>query len=223
MNNVFSQIQEKFGVQEVPEGMFYAFEFALRFDLGGEDFDSDRPLLRFARAFERADAIAQSVLCNASEIILLLSTYGVEKPEKARLKPLKSCGMKRSAFEHVWKTAQQDTDHIAECGYDLFRHWDIARLKNKPSVPEILWLSVARDLRIKPALGRYSSAYLVDIANGLIVHAYDYRGMDVVALRKSSLSPLFSSHHDWLLDYDLARMEKTFGQDTDPSRKTKRT
>jgi len=39
---------------------------------------------------------------------------------------------------------------------------------------------------------------------------YDDRGLDIIASDKDTLSPIYTKHNDWLLDYDRARMEEIF-------------
>lgn len=211
MKSIFAKIQEQFDVQELPHGMFHAFDHALRFELGGEQFGTDRPMRRFAQAHERSNAVSQTFFENSSEVFVLLSTYGIEQPDIKRLKPLKLCGIKRSEFQYLGKIAQQDDDHIAEFGSDLFRHWDIAKLKDKQTISEILWLGIASEMGIKPTFHGSTIAYLVDAENGLILHLYDDRGMDVVAIHKAPLRDLFVRYNDWLLDCDLTRMTDMFG------------
>lgn len=211
MKNILVKIQEQFDIQELPHGMFYAFDYALRFELGGEEFGTDRPMRRFAQAYERSNAISQAFFAKSSKIYVLLSSYGMEQPDKKRLKPLKLCGIKRSEFQYLSKTAQHNDEHIAEFGSDVFRHWDIAKLEDKQTISEILWLGIASEMGIKPTFYDSTTAYIVDAENGLVLHLYDDRGMDVVALQKEPLSNLFVSFNEWLLDYDLTRMTDMFG------------
>lgn len=211
MKSILIKILEQFEIQEIPHGMFYSFDNALRFELGGDEYGTDRPMRRFAQAYERSNAISQEFFANSSEVYVLLSSYGMEQPDKERLNNLHLCGIKRSEFQHLSKTAQQDDDHIAEFGSDAFRHWDIAKLKDKQTISEILWLGIAREMGIKPTFYRSSNAYIVDAENGLILHLYDDRGMDVVAFHKAPLSNLFVKFNDWLLDYDMTRMTDMFG------------
>lgn len=209
MERILAQIQEQFGIQELPHGMFYTFDNALRFELGGE-FGTDRPMRRFAQAYERSNAISQAFFDHSSEVFVLLSSYGMEQPDKKRLKHLNLCGIKRAEFQYLSKTAQQDDEHIAEFGSDVFRHWDIAKLKDKQTISEILWLGIASEIGIKPTFYGSTAAYIVDAENGLILHLYDDRGMDVVAIQKTPLNDLFARFNDWLLDYDLTRMTDMF-------------
>lgn len=212
MDNFIADIQEKFGIDEVPHGLFYNFDHALRFELGGEEFGTDRPMRRFLRAHERANIVARSFFEKSSEIFVLLSSYGTEQPDKTRLKPLKLCGIRRSDFRYLGKTAQCDGDHIKEFGSDLFHHMDVAKLDDKRMISEILWLGIATEMGIEPRFKGGASAYIMDVENGLILHLYDDRGMDIVSVQKAAAAEIYTRYNDWLLGYDIARMTNVFGQ-----------
>ncbi len=154
MNSIFTQIQQEFGVQEFPDAMFYEFEYALRFELGGGGVGIDRPMRRFIHAFERASAISQTLFEHSAEVFLLLSSYGETQPNKKRLKPLKLCGIKHSEVGYLGKTPQNDTDYIAAFGCDLFQHWDTVKLKDKQSIAEIMWLCIAPDCLTSALVGQ---------------------------------------------------------------------
>ena len=212
MKTILADIQDQFGVQELPHGLFHAFDNALRFDLGGTESNIHRPMRRFCQAYERACTIAHAHFEDLSEIYLLLASYGLEQPSKRRLNHIELCGVERSEVQYVSKTAQQDEEHMAEFGCDQFRHWDIVKVNDKRSISDIMWLCIASEMMIEPAF-HSTTAYLVDTRNGLILHAYDDRGLDVVSLNKSQLSELFIKFNKWLLECDLARMSAMFASD----------
>lgn len=214
MQNVMIRIQEQFGFQELPHGLFHSFDHALRFELGGESLGMDRPILRFTQAHERAKAVSQTLFRNSSEVFVLLSSCGMEKPEKKRLKPLKLCGVKRSDISYLCSYPQQKDDNTAEFGSDLFRHWDVAQLKDRETVSEILWLGIASEMPIEPGFHGSLGAYLVDISEGLILHVYDDRGMDVIATKPAPLQELFKAYQAWLQQSDLPAMTAMFGGDS---------
>lgn len=43
------------------------------------------------------------------------------------------------------RPTQADDDHNAESDSDLFRHWDVARLEDRQTISEILWLGIASE------------------------------------------------------------------------------
>ncbi len=214
MKDFMVKIQEKFGVQELPHGLFHSFDRSLRFELGGEEFGTDRPMRRFIQAIERSKAVSQTFFGNSPEVFVLLSSYGMEQPDRKRLAPLQFCGIKHCEFKYLSKTPLQDDDHIAEFGSDLFRHWDVVKLKDGQSISEILWLGIASEMAIEPSFRGLMSAYVVDLSNGLILHVYDDRGMDVVATKDAPLKILFTTYRTWLLEHDLPRMNAKYGDGT---------
>lgn len=214
MINVMTKIQEQFGFQKPPHGLFYSFDRALRFELGGEGFGSDRPIRRFVQAHERANTISQTLFENSSEVFVLLSSYGTEKPKKKRLKSLKLCGIKRREIQYLCREPQQDAEHIAAFGNDIFRHWEVAKLEDRRAISEILWLGIASEMAIEPSFRGSLSAYLVDLSNGLMLHVYDDRGMDIIATNEVPLKKLFTTYRSWLLEYDLPQMPAMFGGGT---------
>ncbi len=209
MKHDFTKIQKKFGIREFPHAMFYEFDHALRFELGGNGIGVNRPLRRFIQAFERARTISQVLFSQSAEVCILVASYGTVQLDKKRLKPFKLCGLSRSKFDYLGKTPQVDEVPIAEFDSDLFRHWDMALLKDKQMMAEIIWLCIAPELGIRPST-RGLSVYLVDVENGLALHVYDDRGMDVVSVEKTPLMSIFAEYHNWLLDSDLAQMTETF-------------
>ena len=210
MYSVFEQINRKLGVPELPGAMFYDCRYALRFELGGE-LHPKRSIRRFMQAHGRALAISEALFRNSAEVFVFLSSYGPSKPRLKRLRPFQYTGLKRSAFTYVAKTAQRDDDYTSEPKTALFRHWDVAKVESSNTIPEILWLGIASDIGVKPCFRSTGSAYLVDATNGLALHVYDDRGMDVAAVTARPLKELFDTYNDWLLPYDLARMTDMFG------------
>lgn len=211
MKDILAKILEPLCIEELPHSLFTSFDQSLRFELGGEEFGADRPMRRFAQAFLRSNAISQALFERSSEVYVALSSYGDEKPPSKRLIPLKHCGLKKHEFKYLGKTPQEDDGHYLEDGSNIFRHWDMAKLNDKGTISDILWLGIAAELGIKPTFYGSTKAYLIDPEYGLVLHLYDDRGMDVVATHNASLVDLFLRFNDWLLDYNRARMTSMFG------------
>lgn len=136
-----NEIESVFGCAELPHGLFYEFEAALRFELGGQGVSTKRPIKRFIQAFERAEAVAAE-LFERLFVWLLSSTFGEASPPKKHLKPFKVIGLPRSDFADLGAVAQNDADHIEEFGEDLYRHWAGALLYDPDLIKEALWLAV---------------------------------------------------------------------------------
>lgn len=208
MEEFIQRFKTDFTPAEFPHGMFYNCDIGLRFELGGEENSTSRPLKRFAQALSRADAVSSSVFSKSSSVWLLSSTYGTELPAKKRLKPYKFCGLTKSSFEYLGATPQLDNNHIQTFGSDLYRHWDVAKLADIGQLHEVLWLTLGSELGIKPTV--YADIYIVDFEKSIALHPYDDRGMDVVSMDEENLAHLYDKHKSWLLEYDATQMKAKF-------------
>lgn len=74
----------------------------------------------------------------------------------------------------------------------------------------LLWNNIAQDIGIEPKAPVLSK--LADVDLGVVVDAYDDRGMDVVALSPEPIQHLHQRFNTWLLDYDRERMSKVFSR-----------
>jgi hypothetical protein len=63
-----------------------------------------------------------------------------------------------------------------------------------------------------PHKGDYISdrIYFVHPKKKIIYHMYDDRGLDIVALDREALRPVYLKYHDWILDYDREWIDKIF-------------
>ncbi|PJJ59051.1 DUF3885 domain-containing protein [Hymenobacter chitinivorans] len=52
--------------------------------------------------------------------------------------------------------------------------------------------------------------FFLNLTRGLIFHMYDDRGLDIIAVDKATLQPLFKTYNSWILDYDRAQVEAAF-------------
>lgn len=53
--------------------------------------------------------------------------------------------------------------------------------------------------------------YFINQTRNIIFQMYDDRGADVLAARTDALRDLYTTHNDWILDYDRDRINQTFG------------
>lgn len=202
-------IDAAFGWRGFPRGLFYHASFGLRFELGG---DLEGPL-RFVQALDRARAVASALFSESQTLVATVSFYGEERATRRRsaaIQQLEQIGF-RHPFEAPAKVAENDQDHIAEFGGDLYRHWYAANFTNdEASVTALLWASISREMDIRPKARWVDTIHLVDIKKRLALTAYDDRGMDVIGPSKPALSSIYSSFNSWLLDYDRAEMDAKF-------------
>ncbi len=211
MDDVIAKLQSVFGLSVFPDALFYRFEAALRFELGGETFSvNGRPLQRFLQAVIRAISVAEAVFEKSSSITLLVSHYDRPKPSAAKFRGITATGLARKDFSLVASTAQNDDEYRADFGEDLFLHQFVYNGDARHVLADVLWLAVAKEMPIRPEV-RWLSVYLVDFDRGICLHPYDDRGMDLVVMDPATLAPIYRAFGDWLLPYDRARMDATFG------------
>jgi hypothetical protein len=73
----------------------------------------------------------------------------------------------------------------------------------------LLWNQIAQDVGVTPQAPVLSK--LLDVERGVMVHAYDDRGMDITALERDRITDLYARFDAWLLDHDRVRMSEAFG------------
>nr|WP_280818068.1 DUF3885 domain-containing protein [Zongyanglinia huanghaiensis] len=71
-----------------------------------------------------------------------------------------------------------------------------------------MWLALGCELGIRPA--SFADIYFVDFKKGIVLYAYDDRGMDVSAVRKEDLMSLYKNRNSWLLEYGFDEMKTVF-------------
>lgn len=200
-----------YGVSELPTPIFYHLPHALRFELGG---DASWGVPRFLRGYQRAKAVADSLFAATPELGVLIATTDEAKLGRehgAKLKALQACGFDTKALKSIGSIAQNDAGYIAEYGQDLFEHWlaSEAPLPSRSVLEPLLWSAVACEMPIKPS-ARGLNLYLADPVRKVVLHVYDDRGMDIAAVDREALRPIYERFSDWLLDYDRERMDAAF-------------
>ncbi len=73
----------------------------------------------------------------------------------------------------------------------------------------LLWTSIAEEMAISPHAPVMS--WLIDFDTMIVLHVYDDRGMDVRALDRDSIAPLYQEFGAWLLEPERSRMAAVFG------------
>ena len=73
----------------------------------------------------------------------------------------------------------------------------------------LIWCAISYEMAIAPKAPVLS--FLADLERGILMHVYDDRGMDVTALDRQPLLPVYRDREEWLLAYDRSRMDEAFG------------
>jgi Domain of unknown function (DUF3885) len=210
MDDVIAKVQSIFGVPAFPDAMFYQFDAALRFELGGEVFAvQKRPIKRFLRAVTRAVAVAEAVFLTSGPLTLLVSHYDRKKPTAAKFRGIEASGLTRRDFTLLASAPQNDAEHLAPFGEDVFRHQFVYKGDARGVLTDVLWLALAKEMPISPDM-RWLSVYFIDFERGICLHPYDDRGMDLVAMDTALLAPIYNAFGNWLLPYDRERMDTAF-------------
>lgn len=204
------QIDAAFGWPGFPRGMFYQAPFGLRFELGG---GLDSGPIRFVQALDRAKAVASALFAKSETPVAVVSINGEKRTTRrisAAIRQLERIGFPHP-FGPATKVPQEDQEYIAEFGEDLFRHWYSAQFTNEEAwVTALLWVSIAREMDIRPKARWLDTIHIVDFQHRLALTAYDDRGLDVVGPSKTALSSLYQRFNPWLLDHDRAEMDARF-------------
>jgi hypothetical protein len=205
-----NRIEEAFGWRGFPDGLFYAADHGLRFELAG---DVDEYALRFVRAIERARVVAGEFLSGSENLTAVITHHGDEKRSSrgaASLKKLKEIGF-HADFGPPDRMPEKNESYAREFGTDLYRYWYSADFeKTEGSITALIWAAIAREMAITPKAQWLDGIYIVDFQRRLAICPYDDRGLDVIAPDRASLQPLYEKLNTWLLDYDSKAMDAKF-------------
>lgn len=203
MTDWLKRFHETFGDDRDPGGSPAEYDCWLRFELGGEDWGTDRPIRRFLQAHFRACEIAERAFKASDQIYALIRTYGTSDGIDADFSRL------RGTFPKILK---RDFDFdLPENSPEEREFWHVLPIEEAIQCKELLWLDIAVEMGIGPA-AQGSSSYLVDFDRKIIAFAYDDRGMDVVSMDKSVLRPVYDEFRTWILDTEQDRVRAFFGE-----------
>ncbi len=206
----FGEIEEAFGVSELPNALFYSFPWGLRLELSDvETASGTRHLERFLDALTRAKIITHACLNDSQTVDVFLSRYGPKHPAPAMPKvvdQLEDIGFDGGRLNYCG-SVKHDDDWMA----GDHRHWYSCKLLGESrEIDKLIWNCVAEDMGIQPYV-EWADIFFTDLKRRMIVHVYDDRGMDVVAMDKKTLQPFYGKFNKWLLDYDRETMVEKFG------------
>jgi hypothetical protein len=180
---------------------FRASPYWLRFELGGEILSNvDQPVPRFIQAFHRAQALANVLFSSSTSLTAILGA----SPEWHAFGALEALGFRAPAPWCRWSASYPPGEEDAP----RFE-WRAIELAEPAMRDTLLWVSIVYEMGISPKAPVVS--YLTDFDAAVVLHVYDDRGMDVRALDRASIEPLYRQFDSWLLDYDRPRMAAAFG------------
>lgn len=157
---------------------------------------------------ERAKEVAEALFSETKALTVFASFYDWERRSSCASRSftaLAALGF-TEVFSRPDRVPQPDEDILSPSGMHLCRYWSRADFRYDPGQVELLLLASVSDLLPK----NFLLFHLVDMDRGLVLHAYDDRGMDVGAADRTALVPIYWEFKDWLLDYDRAAMDRIF-------------
>ncbi len=195
------------------ESAFKGSPYWLRFELGGEVLGcADAPVPRFVQALTRARIIRDAVFADTDRLWALVATDADPSrdffaPVPDGFEAISNFGFQGSAIAEWRGRLNPDEPEQREQDF-IWRAFDVT--SDIASQDALLWSSIAYEMPIEPKSPVVS--HLADFERGILLHVYDDRGMDVLALKPASLLPIYKEFDAWLLDYDRERMAAAFAR-----------
>lgn len=181
--------------------LFYRFPGGLRFELS----EGGSPLDMALSALRKATIVCDDIFAGEERILVHLMADAPMSRFALRtmLKELRVAGLAAAREREVWLDKDEhgdgDDEIVIHCAFEV----PVAKLQN------LLWCAITLDLYPLSPRPR-CRAYLLNTNKGIVAHAYDDRGMDVVSLNKPALAGLYERHHHLLHDHDIVAMRESF-------------
>lgn len=204
---------------KLEQPIFYNNKFGLRFEIGLPSIDIyknaatrefneayfDTALIRalsiFKEIFGKDDDVSIIYLVNLNRRNRIRKSNFIFKQVKDVEKRKVVCTKYRSL----------DTENYDCISYRMNKAV-ISGIKTKDiNVKNIFMGLINTDFRTRNPLlnGR---CLLVNHTKAIVLDLYDDRGMDVVALEKSTLDKLYETHSEFILDYDRKRIDEIYSK-----------
>lgn len=169
----------------------------------------------FTRSYDRARTLARSLFGDSPPISIIAAN---SKPA-SEMRAGHEGWQTGSAWHHLDELLCQSTENAIASWSGYFwpsdsvdpeaEMWGHRALQLTWAQTEaLLWNQIAADIGVSPIAPVQSK--LLDRNRGLMLHAYDDRGLDIIGLEGSELNALYHEYNDWLLDYDRVRMKDVF-------------
>ncbi|MFZ6798287.1 DUF3885 domain-containing protein [Undibacterium sp. Di24W] len=198
-------IEDIFGIQVCGDALFYAHPDGLRFELseGGE------PLEQVLTALRKASLICEDLFDAVDSLTVCLRRFAGNDKFALRkvLRELKNAGIAIPEEREIWFDPVPFEDRFDE---DIEEWWiSLAFQLPTTKLQSLFWCAFTVDF---PSLhpNPRCDIYIFNFKDRVLVHPYDDRGMDIIGPNKEFLRKLYVKHNSLLLDYDRARMSKSF-------------
>jgi hypothetical protein len=186
------------------DALFYNFPGGLRFELS----EGGSPLDQVLTALRKATAICDDVFSKEENMLVHLLTFlppsrfGLRR----KLRELYIAGITIPRVRELWLDMEDQGDN--EVSYWVNCVFEVPTSK----VQNLIWCAVSTDFGTSLAPNPHCRVYLINPNDGIVVHPYDDRGMDVISQCTSALAGLYERHKNLLLPYDIEVMRQTFAQ-----------
>lgn len=197
----FTQMIKNMGIQSVYGPIFYQARYGLRFEMGIGDPTDERFRIiptHFEEAIHRALSIYQAT---EPYDILRINLWLDSENEAEIPNYFTSIGLPE------WDESYIET-HYSD-GYECqikACYWYLRKLTFD-------WKKLFHDIVYTDFEEPHflaSNVFFINTKAEILYHLYDDRGLDVVAIDKMTLQPIYQNYHTWLLDYDREAMKKVF-------------
>lgn len=199
--------------------LFYNNPFGLRFEIGPTEIgvwaNREKRQLNekyFNAALERAQRIFDTAFSSSDDISIVYQIFsdGRRKIKKSCyvLRQINTDSTKEIAFSDHRELYSENLNYKCQ----RWRRATVSDLKiEDANVNKILLALINTDFSSRsPSIG--GECYFINHTKGLVLNLYDDRGMDVVALKKETLLPLYKTYNEWLLNYDREHIDQMFSQ-----------
>ncbi len=183
--------------------LFYEWPIGIRFELN----DESRQEPDFSKIVSRATTIYRDVFQPKDEVAVVAQKHpaDAEHPKHAR----EPKGLFELAEERHFDFSEM-TERLSiatEDGAALLEWAGVVNISNE-EVSAIFGAIGNLDFSRTPRIT--DRVYFVNQSRDIILNMYDDRGLDVIAADRASLLPLYRSHFEWILTYDVPQIERTF-------------
>jgi len=193
--HISNQLEQIFGTSDFGDGLFNKWPIGIRFELGADWGNAPHHFYtqRFYQAIDRAKTILQEIFKNTQNLHVILTFTNQSTLEaKILVKDLINCGF------------TLPDKYVLNSNAGIIFNDKIT----SANTHAILWAIISNEIGVKPTA--QIKAYFIDLEKAIVAHPYDDRGMDVIAIDKDNLLPIYNKFGAWILDYDKEKIDKTF-------------
>lgn len=215
MNHDFNHwLEQTFPQMKLEVPLFYNFPLGLRFELGVPYRGIDDPTY-FEQLEQRAVSLFEAVFAESEQVCVMTFTYqtalsDIERIERNEVQVLENY-LRPECFSQVSLHSERpdyDEDTAELMGYIQSKYvWC--------TLGDLDYAGILKAIGYTDFSEREASlverVFFIEPKQQIIFHMYDDRGLDIVGMQQESLQRLYHQYYDWLLPYDMEKMNQVFG------------